>query len=408
VPFFAVLASIVKERAFSQCYLLDNHQSTLYISCRRTSSTKAQRLHASAVRKNDSRTLTSEVGHEIPHPSKRSSGVAPAPGFVFARCVMLLLDEALFCSSTRTGNPFGSRREGKILIMPLIFGDESADETEQRTFAVSGLIASPDDWASFTHAWSSRTGGKIFHAADCESDAGDFKVTPTNTHADNLNLYKDLTQILAKNKIRGYAAAFDVASWRETFPAVPRDVGYYKCLTEVLKHFLYTPDYHDGTEMEFSFDHRKESEYNAGLLYTYLIAVPEWKEKNLFLGARISFASRRDVRIQAADLVAREAMKLLDDHGKRPMRKSLLALAKVPGAPFKFDCFGRDYCLDARRKWGEAEKVTGMTPAAYFCFLNEHRLADNWSNRFRFVNYLNLRDAENGKTAGANGGREPK
>jgi hypothetical protein len=257
------------------------------------------------------------------------------------------------------------------------------------------LIAKQYVWERFKQTWLQRTNGKIFHASDCESDHGDFAVTSANSHDDNLRLYADLVRILAQSGVRGYAAALDVAAWIEVFPEVPKDVGYYKCFTEVIKHFSYTSDYHDGTELEFTFDQRQESQYNAGLLYNYFVAMPECKERNVFMGATVNFGSREDVRIQAADIVAREAMKHLDNFGKRGMRRSMQALAELPGGPFKFDFFTRDYCTDTRAKWSELEKVTGMTPETYASWLNANRLVDNWSNRFRFVHWLNVKDGEN-------------
>jgi len=280
----------------------------------------------------------------------------------------------------------------------LIFGDESADETKQRTFAISALIASPEIWESFRLAWLNRTGGKIFHASDCESDHGDFAVTIENCHADNLKLYADLVQILAHSGVRGYAVAIDIGAWYEVFPGAPKDWGYYKCLQEVIKHFANTVEYRDSTGLEFTFDRRQESEYNAGLLYQYMVTLPEWKEHNIFMNARINFDSRKDVRIQAADIIAREAMKHLDNLGKRPMRRSLQALAELPGVPFVFDFFTRDYCLHTKSIWPELEKATGMDLEKYLAWLEENKLAsDNMSNRFRYVNWLNMNDIEDEK-----------
>lgn len=280
--------------------------------------------------------------------------------------------------------------------MSLIFGDESSDQTKRRTFAVSGLIGRPEDWESFKKAWLERTGGKIFHAADCESDHGDFAITTGNTHDDNLKLYCDLVQILARSGVRGYAAAIDIGAWYEAFPCAPNDFGYYKCLTEVIKHFARTPEYHKGAELEFTFDHRQESEYNAGLLYSYMVSMPEWKNGNIFMGTKISFDSRKDVRIQAADIIAREAMKHLDNLGKRPMRRSLQALTELQGVPFVFDFFTREYCFHTKTIWPQLEEATGMHPEKYLAWLIENKLgSDNWSNRFRYVNWLNLKDIEN-------------
>ncbi len=280
--------------------------------------------------------------------------------------------------------------------MSLIFGDESADQTKLKTFAVSGLIAKPETWESFKKAWLDRTRGKIFHATDCESDHGDFAITADNSHSDNQSLYRDLVQILAHSGIRGYAAALDVGAWYEAFPDAPQDFGYYKCLTEVIKHFALTPGYQDGVELEFTFDHRQESEYNAGLIYSYMVAMPEWKNGNIFMGAKVSFDSRKDVRIQAADIIAREAMKHLDSLDKRPMRRSLRALTELEGVPFVFDFFTREYCFHTKAIWPQLEQVTGMHPENYLAWLREHKLgSDNWSNRFRYVNWLNLKDIQN-------------
>ena len=280
--------------------------------------------------------------------------------------------------------------------MSLIFGDESADQTKRRTFAVSGLIASPEVWESFKKAWLERTGGWIFHAADCESDHGDFAITPGHTHDDNLKLYCDLVQILAHSGVRGYAAALDIGAWYEAFPCVPKDFGYYKCLTEVIKHFARTPEYRKGVELEFTFDRRQESEYNAGLLYSYMVSMPEWKNGSIFMGVKVSFDSRKDVRIQAADIIAREAMKHLDNLGKRPVRRSLQALTELEDLPFVFDFFTREYCFHTKTIWPQLEEATGMHPEKYLGWLIENKLgSDNWSNRFRYVNWLNLKDMEN-------------
>ena len=267
---------------------------------------------------------------------------------------------------------------------------------------MSGLIATAEIWESFQRAWLDRTGGKVFHAADCEGDHGDFVTTQENSHPDNLRLYADLVQILGHSGVRGYAAAFDVGAWLEAFPGAPKDFGYYKCLTEVLKHFAYTSEYQDGTELEFTLDRRQESEHNAGLLYHYFASMPEWKERNVFFGAKVSFGSRKNVRIPAADIVAREAMKHLDSLNKRPMRRSLQALAKLPGAPFKFDFFTREYCFHTRSIWPYLETKSGMNHEIYAAWLKTNGLLDNWSNRFEFVGWLNAQDLENEKRSAEN------
>src|SRR4051812_40535383 len=45
-----------------------------------------------------------------------------------------------------------------------LFGDESADETKQRVYALSGLLGT--EWKLAEEAWLARTGGKVFHATE--------------------------------------------------------------------------------------------------------------------------------------------------------------------------------------------------------------------------------------------------
>jgi hypothetical protein len=61
------------------------------------------------------------------------------------------------------------RQEHILAILINAFGDESADETAQRVFAVSCLIGTDKEWDNVKEAWIQRTGGKEFHAAECET-----------------------------------------------------------------------------------------------------------------------------------------------------------------------------------------------------------------------------------------------
>jgi hypothetical protein len=71
-----------------------------------------------------------------------------------------------------------------VAIVLSVFGDESADETKQRVFAVAGVVGNEDQWAALEAAWIARTGGIPFHAKDCESDQGDYA---DKDHQENQN-----------------------------------------------------------------------------------------------------------------------------------------------------------------------------------------------------------------------------
>lgn len=88
--------------------------------------------------------------------------------------------------------------------MYTVFGDESSDETGSRVFAVAGVLGNDGDWKSISETWPDRTGGKVFHATECETDQGEFK---NNSHSENQALYKDLTQLVCKSNLAGRALA---------------------------------------------------------------------------------------------------------------------------------------------------------------------------------------------------------
>jgi hypothetical protein len=106
--------------------------------------------------------------------------------------------------------------------MLTVFGDESADESKQRVFAVAGVVGPTEMWEALEPKWLSRTGGIPFHANDCDSDQGEYAETP---HDENKALYRHLTTLLANSGLGGYGIVLDVSAQREVFPDAP-DIAY--------------------------------------------------------------------------------------------------------------------------------------------------------------------------------------
>ena len=185
-----------------------------------------------------------------------------------------------------------------------VYGDESADETRERVFAVAGVVATDEVWDTLAEAWVARLpscladqrfgGRKVFHAAECEASRKKFsRMSPT----ENKCLYKDLTQLVAHSGVKGFGVGLDVSAYRQFFPDLPRDIEYYKAFSHVLRHFL-----ERATQRElvnFTFDARHESEYNSRRLYDYLLKRPEWQGVST---DTVHFGSRGDPRIQVDDL----------------------------------------------------------------------------------------------------------
>lgn len=267
-----------------------------------------------------------------------------------------------------------------------VFGDESADESKARVFAVTGVFGSESDWFSLKEAWIDRTGGRIFHATDCDTNQGE---CASNSDADNKRLYKDLTQLLCCSKLMGRSHAVDLAGWRNAFPGTldaGSDMPYYTCFRNVVQEcgdlaLLSIPQ----EKVEFTFDHRLESNYNAGILYDYMAKLKSWPASS-YLQEKISFASRKYIGIQAADLVARETMKHLDNivgPTKRNTRRSYSALLETKR--FRFTFFDKQWFADFRSDFARVASSCGVDPKEYRAWLDERGLADNISNRHRYM-----------------------
>ena len=260
-----------------------------------------------------------------------------------------------------------------------VFGDESADETQQRVFAVAGVIGSEGAWAELEAKWVARIGGIPFHAADCESGHGDYRGMPEE---ERQNLYRDLAILLAESGLGGWGFAIDLSAQRRVFPEAP-DISYYKCFLEVVQAMRNCAVYNKET-LCFTFDMRRVSEHNTALLYNMLPAIPSFKE---CIFPTIAFECSRDTpRLQVGDLLARETMKALDNQIgpiQRKPRKSWLALYNA--GRFHIDAISEAWFEGLKRQMPVLEKKAGMSQKDYLTWLKENRLQDNTTNLFLYM-----------------------
>ncbi len=246
----------------------------------------------------------------------------------------------LFQESNRATATHGKSRDPIIVS---IFGDESSDETHERVFSVAGLVGTDEEWAEAEALWRDVTRGEEFHAAEWE-------------HAKRFDDYKAATQALIASRVAGVVMSMDLRAFRSVIPDQLPDAGYYACFSKLIsgmsrewhlwnERALANPEGGDPqvAQVRFTFDHRKESGSNAGCIYAALKDMDK-PERSRLLGADVSFDSRKNPRIQMADLVAREAMKDLDRRvvsKSYSKRKSMIALEE--SGHFKFIEFHRDY-----------------------------------------------------------------
>ena len=198
-----------------------------------------------------------------------------------------------------------------------IYGDESADEKQSRVFVLAAIFGTEDEWAQATQEWLRRTRGLEFHASVCESEFA--KHPDEQKHKDNLKLYKDMTQILAKSYLCGVSVAFDLASMKDClgFSSV-KDLAYRWCFANVIEWigkralaFTINSSNPYTLPLQVTFDARLQSEGTVDRIYSAFQKQSEWKDAEIFKEL-VKFEPGPEPRLEFPDLLAREAMKELD------------------------------------------------------------------------------------------------
>jgi hypothetical protein len=222
--------------------------------------------------------------------------------------------------------------------------DESEDKT---TLCLAGLFAPDHHWHPFESAWRAlldQYGMDEFHCADCEHGDGFFE-TWTNP-ADRTAVQQRFIDLLVNNPspaLAGYLAAIDVPSFgkaiagKATMPRRERQPWMF-AFRQVFDRMV------EAQEMmneRFSVDERvdlvfDEKDEFAGRVRELLKSVTS--EPDFPIGT-VSFENSRDrVGLQAADLLAFEARRVLTDSivgGKpvRPQWSRLMRAADYAGTP---------------------------------------------------------------------------
>jgi hypothetical protein len=156
---------------------------------------------------------------------------------------------------------------------------------------------------------------------------------------------------------------------------------YYLCFHSVILHLatrsaLCLPQDH----IKFTFDRNPQIEYNAAALYDHIVN-GRWSKAEFrqLMEDEISFATRKEIGIQAADLLAREAMKLLDNrYGPRPTRMSTQALQS--SSRIKFRLYDRGWCEQFVRDSKNAQ----YPRSDYIEWLEDHGLTSSLENKIKY------------------------
>jgi hypothetical protein len=207
------------------------------------------------------------------------------------------------CASHETyGNSSASQRlltkpepASRTITVYSVFGDESHEGKADVIYVVSGLFGDNDDWEAAKSAWLEITKGEDFHANEWSSRPE----------------YIRLCRVLRDSKLILFACGMDLTDYESVFPNPVDQLPYYYCFSRVVEHFAeIASQCLEQDKVKFTFDRNLDVRFNATYLYDCMIKLPEFEHWEL-LADEVSFATRKDERIQMADLIARETMRHL-------------------------------------------------------------------------------------------------
>lgn len=258
-----------------------------------------------------------------------------------------------------------------------VFGDESHDEQSTRVFAVAGLFGDENQWETLSKNWSEMSGAKIIHAADIDN-------------YEQRHVYRGFIELLATSKLMGWGVAISLNQYEYLFPDAVKYLPYYFCFVPVVEHFAVMASrcIPPGI-VKFTFDNNEPIEHNASKLYDRMRNAADWKESE-YLHHEISFAPRENIKIQAADMWARELMKHMDNQlgeNRRPTRLSFTELRKTKR--FSGDMYDEHFLYKMKN---EVEKLAtpGFTKDAYSKWLSEKNRQDTTEHRVEYLSALGI------------------
>ena len=219
-----------------------------------------------------------------------------------------------FASGARSGRCAGERYLHAMIIS---YFDDSSDPLRQEYFLAGGLLAGEDQWIEFESDWNEAIKylKAPFRSTDCETQHGQF----TDWGKPDCDaLMAQLVSLLVDHRIGGFASVIPVPDFRAVFPQLDKVAPYLLAVEHTLLNVAYLAAKADEqAHVWFELGTAPEDDFMR--IYRRLKKLKCWEHRERI--TNISFADKGMPQLQAADLVAREALKHFQNRGIRPIRK---------------------------------------------------------------------------------------
>jgi hypothetical protein len=201
--------------------------------------------------------------------------------------------------------------------MIISYFDDSSDPLRQEYFLAGGLLADEERWIDFESAWKKATEHleQPFRSTDCECQHGQFADW---NKSDCDALMAQLVGLLDEHRIGGFASVIPVPDFQAVFPQLDKLAPYLLAVEHTFLNMAHIAAKTDE-EIHVWFEQGTAPDADIMRIYKRLKNLECWEHRRRI--TNISFADKRMPQLQAADLVAREALKHMQNRGIRPMRK---------------------------------------------------------------------------------------
>lgn len=245
--------------------------------------------------------------------------------------------------------------------MLVAYMDESGIHAGSRICAIAGYVGPAEEWQTFEHRWKraiTDAGITAFHMATFQSRRGEFAgwsdLRREQLLAELVGIIKarDLLGVGSGLVIEDYERLSDEDKTWMTHgnPEKPYFLCFQHCIVEAAHRADGLPP---QEKVAFAFDRQDEFSAEAIRLYNDMKGQADWENKHRLADA-VGFASKVEtVALQAADLLAYECYKHLENRLYDPQRGVRWPMGQLRRRPFVgkyFDANGFQALLDQKPK----------------------------------------------------------
>ena len=223
-------------------------------------------------------------------------------------------------------HPESSRERMSALLVAHL--DESGIHAGSRICAIAGFVGAQEEWGVFERRWRreiEQAGVRQFHMAEFESRQGEFVGWSEGRREQFL---ERLMELIRARDLEGVGSGLVMADYDRLSddekawmthgnPEQPYFLCFQHCVVEAVSRANALPS---AERVAFVFDRQDDFQAEATRLYNRMKDQVDWPNR-FRLADFVSFASKREtVALQAADLLAYETYKHLENRLYSPER----------------------------------------------------------------------------------------